>query len=59
MKILGLNCQGAGNTPTVRALQDVLRQCNPEVVFFSETHLDTHLAECLHRSLNMDSKIVS
>ena len=58
MKILGLNCQGAGNTPTVCALQDVLRQCNPEVVFLSETHLDEYPAECLRRSLKMDSKIV-
>jgi hypothetical protein len=39
--------------------KDVLRQCNPKVVFLSETHLDTHPVECLRRSLHMDGKIVS
>jgi hypothetical protein len=59
MRILGLNCQGLGNDPTVRALSNVRRRYNPEVIFLSETHLDVFPAECLRRRLNMDSKIVN
>lgn len=59
MKILGLNCQGLGNAPTVTALLDVQRRYNPEVLFLSETHLDDYPAECLRRWLKMDLKIVN
>ena len=59
MKILSLNCQGLGNAPTVRALLDVQKRCDPEVMFLSETHLDTYPAECLRRRLKMDLKIVN
>jgi hypothetical protein len=59
MKILSLNCQGLGNDPTVRALLDLRRRIDPEVMFLSETHLDVFPAECLRRRLNMDFKIVN
>jgi hypothetical protein len=59
MKIMGLNCQGLGNAPTVRALSDARKRWDPEVMFLSETHLDTFPAECLRRTLKMDSKIVN
>jgi hypothetical protein len=59
MRILASNCQGLGNDPTVRSLLDVQRRCNPEVMFLSETHLDTYPAECLRRRLKMDFKIVN
>jgi hypothetical protein len=59
MRILGLNCQGLGNAPTVRALLHVKKRSNPEVLFLSETHLDDYPAECLRRRLNMDYKIVN
>jgi hypothetical protein len=59
MRILGLNCQGLGNDPTIHALSDVRRRYNPEVLFLSKTHLDVFPAKCLRRRLNMDSKIVT
>jgi hypothetical protein len=59
MRILGMNYQGLGNDLTVRALLDVRRKCDPEVIFLSETHLDDFPADCLRRRLNMDFKIVN
>jgi exonuclease III len=59
MKILSLNYQGLGNTPTVRALSNLRRRRDPDVMFLSETHLDIHPAECLRQKLNMDYKIVN
>jgi hypothetical protein len=59
MKILGANCQGLGNRPTVLSLLDVQRCCNPDVMFLSETHLDTFPVECLRRRLKMDFKVVN
>jgi hypothetical protein len=59
MKILSLNGQGLGNDPTVRALLDLRRRSDPQVMFLSETHLDEFLVECLQRRLNMDFKFVN
>ena len=59
MKILSLNCQGLGNTPKVHALLDVQKRNDPSVMFLSETHLDSYLADCLRRRLKMDLKIVN
>jgi hypothetical protein len=59
MKLIGLNCQGLGNDPTVRALSDLRRRFHPDVVFLSETHLDVFPAECIRRRLQMDMKIVN
>jgi exonuclease III len=59
MRIISLNCQGLGNDPTVRALSDLRRQVDPEVLFLSETHLDNFPAESLRRRLKMDFKIVN
>ena len=58
MKILARNCRGLGNAPAIRALLDVQRSCDPEVMFLSETHLDTYPAESLRRRLKMDQKLV-
>jgi hypothetical protein len=59
MKILGLNCQGVGNAPTVRALLNVQRHYNLEVMFLSGMHLDKYPAECLRRRLKMNFKIIN
>jgi exonuclease III len=58
MKILSWNCHGLGNAAAVRALLDVLKRYNPDVVFLSETHLEEYLAECLRRRVWIDFKIV-
>jgi hypothetical protein len=57
MRILSLNCQGAGNDPTVRSLLDVQRCHVPDVMFLS--HLDSYPADCLRRRLKMDFHIVN
>jgi hypothetical protein len=59
MRLLGKNCRGLGNEPVVLALLDIQRRCNPDVLFLSETHLDSYPAECLRRRLKMDFKIVN
>jgi exonuclease III len=59
MKLLSLNCQGLGNAPIVCTLSNLRRRRNPDVMFLSETHLDDYPAKCLHRKLQMDSKIVN
>ena len=59
MKALVWNCQGLGNAPAVRALLDVQRRTDPDVVFLSETHLERYPAECLKRRLKMDGMIVN
>jgi exonuclease III len=58
MKILCWNCHGLGNAAAVRALLDVMRRYNPDVVFLSQTHLEDYLSECLKRKAKMDFKIV-
>ena len=37
MRIMSWNCQGLGNTPTVRHLQGIHGQYSPEIIFLSET----------------------
>ncbi|KAL0848127.1 hypothetical protein Bca101_021374 [Brassica carinata] len=37
MRILSWNCQGLGNTPTVRQLQEIHRVYSPDIIFLSET----------------------
>jgi hypothetical protein len=59
MRIFAANCQGLGNRPTVRSLLHVQKLSNPDVMFLSETHLDTYLADCLMKRLRMDFKIVN
>jgi hypothetical protein len=57
MKIFGMNCQGLGNDPTVRALSDIRKKYDPDVMFLSETHLADFPADCIRRRMNMDFKI--
>ena len=58
MKVLSWNCRGLGNAAAVRALLDVQRACNPEVMSLSETHLESYPWECLRKRLHMDQKFV-
>jgi hypothetical protein len=59
MRIVGLNCQGLENDPKVSALLDIQRRYSPEVLFLSETHLDSYPVECLRRRSKMDFEIVN
>ena len=58
MKILALECRGLGNDPAVRSVLDIQHKHDPDIIFFSETHLDTYPDECLRRRMKMDMKFV-
>ena len=58
MKLLAMNCRGLGNDPAVRSVLDVQRKNDPDVIFLSETHLESYPAECLRRRMRMDRKFV-
>ena len=59
MKTLGWNCQGLLSRRAVRALQVVLRQTNPDVVFLSETHLNKAKAENLMRCFDFQFMLIN
>ena len=58
MKLLAWNCRGLANAPAVRALLDVQRNWAPDLMFLSETHVDSYPAECFRNILKMDQKLV-
>ncbi|MCI76476.1 hypothetical protein A2U01_0097746, partial [Trifolium medium] len=39
MKVMSWNCQGLGNPRTVRALQKLLANNHPDIIFLTETKL--------------------
>ena len=41
MRIFAWNCRGAGRTSTIRAIRELIRESNPELVFLSETKSKT------------------
>jgi hypothetical protein len=49
MRIPAANYQGAGNRPTVRSLLRVQKRCDPDVIFLSETRLESFPVECLQK----------
>ena len=51
MKFVGMNCRGLGSIRAVRALMEVQRQSQPDVVFLCETHLSKVKAERLMRKM--------
>ena len=58
MKILGYNGCSLQRAAAIRALLNLIKRSNPNVLFMSETHLDEWPAECLRRKLRMDYKEV-
>jgi len=58
MKLLAWNCQGLSSSRAVRALLDVRRRINPDVLFLSETHLDFAKAEKVKRRAGFDHMAV-
>jgi hypothetical protein len=58
MEILGYNGRGLIGMAAGRALLNLQKRSDPDVMFLSETHLDEWPAECLRRKLKMDFKEV-
>jgi exonuclease III len=58
MKILGWNFQGLNSSRAVLALQDILRQHKPDVVFLSETHLSRAKADKLMRKMGFQFLLI-
>jgi exonuclease III len=58
MKILGWNSQGLNSSRAVLALQDILRQHKPDVVFLSETHLSRAKADKLMRKMGFQFLLI-
>jgi exonuclease III len=54
MIVTGWNCQGLKTSRAVLALQELLRQIKPDVIFLSESHLDKAKAEKLMRKAKFD-----
>ncbi|XP_021321426.1 uncharacterized protein LOC110437330 [Sorghum bicolor] len=54
MKILAWNCRGLANHRAVRALLEVQRWENPDVLFLSETHLSKAKAENLKQKVGCE-----
>lgn len=54
MKITSWNCRRMTSSATERALLDIQKQWGPDVLFLSETHLNTTKAGKSMRKLNMD-----
>jgi exonuclease III len=58
MTIEGWNIRGAKSSSAVHALQDVLRQNKPDVLFFPKTHLSKAKAENLRRKCGFNNMLV-
>jgi exonuclease III len=58
MKSVGWNCQGMKTSPAIRALLDLQREINPDVIFLSESHLDRAKAEKLVRKLKFGGMLI-
>jgi hypothetical protein len=58
MKILVYYGRGLQGPGAVRALLNLQKRCDLDIVFLSKTHLDGWPAELLHRKMKMDFKEV-
>ncbi|XP_073353634.1 uncharacterized protein [Aegilops tauschii subsp. strangulata] len=58
MKITVCNCRGLGNGPTVRGLLDLQKQVDPDMLFLSETKMNSKNMERFKRMLGMDQMLI-
>ena len=54
MRILAWNCCGLASARAVRALLEIQKRENPDVIFLSESHLGKVKAEKLRRRVGFD-----
>ena len=52
MRALAWNCRSAGRSSTVRALKELIRESNPDLVFLSETKIKSPRIANISNRLN-------
>ena len=57
MSLLAWNCRGLGLASAVRSLTDVVKECDPILVFLSETKAKQSRTKGLQRKLNLTQGI--
>lgn len=57
MKIIAWNCRGLGNSPTVRRLLSLQKE-DPDILFMSETKMDTRRIQGLRWRLGLTNMVV-
>lgn len=58
MKLVGWNCRGMGNRPAVRGLLDLQKSEGMDVLFLSETKLDTRRMQRFRWMLGLTGMVV-
>ena len=52
MRALAWKCRGAGRSPTIRAIKELIRVSCPDIVFLSETKLKSASIDKIKSKLN-------
>ena len=58
MKLIAGNCRGLGNGPAIRSLLNLQKEEDPDILFLSETKMDSRRMEGLRWKLGMTNLVV-